>query len=82
MSEEIKCLTLKEQEIYNNIIDYISQHGYCPSVRELADMCNLKSTSSVHHYLIKLFTKGYLETDCVEASPRAFRVVGYKFVKV
>lgn len=69
-------------EIMAAIIDYIQQHQYPPTTREIGDMVGLKSTSSVHRHLEKLRTEGKIETDAGYGSPRAIRVVGYRFVKV
>ncbi len=47
-----------------SIMDYIrrfsEENGYTPSVREIAQQCGIKSTATVHSYLEKLQTKGYL----------------------
>lgn len=67
--------------IKQGIVDYIAKHGYAPTVREIADMVALKSTSSVQSHLQKMFESGELETDAGPSSPRAIRVPGYKFVK-
>ena len=69
-------------EIVRKIIEYIEEHGYPPTNREICQMTGLKSTSSVSHYLSVLFAEGRLETDAPECAPRAIRVPGYKFVKV
>ena len=46
------------------IMDYIrkfsEENGYTPSVREIGKECGIKSTATVHSYLEKLQTKGYL----------------------
>lgn len=63
------------------IVDYIQEHGYSPSVREIADMVGLKSTSSVKVHLDTMLHLGMIETDASWGSPRAIRVPGYKFVK-
>ena len=64
------------------IIEYICKHGYAPTVREIGQMVGLKSTSSVHAHLIRMFDAGMLETDDRFGSPRAIRIPEYKFVKV
>lgn len=80
---------MKRQEIYFFIVDYIKEHGYAPSYREIGEGVNLKSTSTVNMHITKMFAEGMLETD-VDAfidgipgavSSRAIRVPGYKFVK-
>lgn len=68
--------------IKEKIISYIEEHGYAPTVREICEMTNLKSTSSVQNYLCKMFEEGELETDAKIGSSRAIRVPGYKYVKL
>ena len=78
---------MKRQEIYFFIIDYIKEHGYAPTIREIGEATQLKSTSTVHMHMTKLFIEGLLETDVDVVSgvgssaTRAYRVAGYKFVK-
>lgn len=69
------------RKIYEFIITYIEKHGYPPTVREIGEGVNLKSTSSVQSHLLRMFNEGLLESDNVIGSPRAIRVPGYKFVK-
>lgn len=46
------------------VMDYIRKfsedYGYTPSVREIAKECGIKSTATVHSYIEKLQTRGYL----------------------
>ena len=70
-----------KQKIYDYIVDYIQEHGYPPTVREIGAGVGLKSTSSVYYHLQKMLDLGMLETDAEESAPRAIRVPGYKFVK-
>lgn len=72
---------MRKKEILEAIIKYISEHGYPPSVREIGEMVNLKSTSSVQYYLKQMIAEGLLETDAEFNTPRAIRVPGYKFVR-
>lgn len=67
--------------IIEYIAEYIKQHGYSPSVREIGSGVGLKSSSSVHVHLRKLFAEGKLETDAPYGTPRAIRVPGYGYVK-
>lgn len=73
--------TMKRQQIYFFIVDYIKEHCYSPTVREIADGVNLKSTSTVQMHLDKMIASGMLESDDVYGSSRAIRIPGYKFVK-
>ena len=70
------------KEILAYIISYITEHGYAPTVREIATGVGLKSTSSVQSHLAKMFDEGMLETDAGIGAPRAIRVPGYRFEKV
>lgn len=50
------------------VMDYIrkftEENGYTPSVREIGKECGIKSTATVHSYIERLQTKGYLnKTD-------------------
>lgn len=69
------------KQILEFVISYLSMHGYSPSVREIGDAVGLKSTSSVHSHLERMFQSGALETDALYGTPRAIRVPGYRFVK-
>ena len=70
------------QKIKEAIVQYICEHGYSPSVREIGKMVGLKSTCTVHNHLVIMFEQGMIETDCDLSSPRAIRVPGYEFVKI
>lgn len=70
-----------EEKVFNAIVDYIKEHGYSPSFRDLCDLTGLKSTSNIHYYVHKLMDKGKIESDHEFGTPRALRVVGYKFIK-
>ena len=50
----------KQTEILEFIQYKIENEGYSPSIREIAEKVNLKSTSSVHHHLNNLIEKGLL----------------------
>ena len=68
--------------IFEYVVRYIQEHGYSPTVREICDGCNMKSTNTAHNHLKDMIAKGMLETDAGIGSPRAIRVPGYKFVRV
>lgn len=71
------------KKILEVIVNYIQEHGYSPTVREICSLTGLKSTQTVQHHIQIMFERGALETDCEKAgSSRAIRVPGYKFVKI
>ena len=56
------------EEKLTKVMDYIrkfsEENGYTPSVREIGKECGIKSTATVHNYIEKLQSKGYLnKTD-------------------
>ena len=71
-------LTRHDQERRQRILDCIAQtvteRGYPPSVREIADAVGLASTSAVHHHLIALERDGLLERGGKHS--RALRIIG------
>lgn len=56
-------LNEKEEAVLNYLIKNISENGYAPSVRDIANDLGIKSTSSVHSYLHKLEKEGYIEQE-------------------
>ena len=69
------------EAILKAIVEYIEEHGYPPTNREIGNMVGLKSTSSVYSHLLKMKDLGMIETDDTFGAPRAIRVPGYKFMK-
>lgn len=63
------------------IKNYIKEHGYAPTVREIGQGVGLKSTSSIHSHLKKMKMLGMIDSDVGLNCPRAIRVVGMKFVE-
>jgi len=53
-------LTPKQQQIYDYILSFTSQHGYPPSVREIGAAVGLKSPSTVHFHLKGLEEAGMI----------------------
>ena len=56
----MKKLTVKQQRIYDFILAFTNQHGYPPSVREIADGTGLKSPSTVHFHIKALEQAGVI----------------------
>lgn len=53
----------KRAEILQYIEAYIDAHGYGPSVREICNAVNLKSTATVHYHLRLLAESGQLRME-------------------
>jgi repressor LexA len=56
-------LTWRQRKVLQVIRDSVQQHGYPPSMREIAKAVGLTSTSSVAYQLGVLQAKGYLHRD-------------------
>lgn len=71
----------KKEEILECIIEYIKEHGYPPTVKEIGSMVGFKSKNTTWYYLQQMRDDGMIETDHERAS-RAIRVPGYEFVRL
>ena len=61
-----------QQRILDYIEKYIDVNGYPPSVREIGQAVDLKSTSTVHGHLNRLEKKGLLHREAMK--PRTIDV--------
>ena len=66
-------ITKKQTEILEYIKSQILNKGYPPSVRDICEAVNLKSTSSVHAHLETLEKNGYIRRD--PTKPRAIEII-------
>ena len=67
-------LTTRQQEIWQFLAEYVDEHGYPPTVREIGDAVGLASPSTVHAHLANLERAGLLRRD--PTTPRAIELVG------
>lgn len=63
----------KQREIYDFLRVYTENKGYPPSVREICEAVNLRSTSTVHGHLKRLEKKGLIKRD--PTKPRALEIM-------
>ena len=70
-------ISAKQTEILEFMKSEILSKGYPPSVREICEAVNLKSTSSVHAHLETLEKNGYIKRDATK--PRAIEVIDDDF---
>jgi repressor LexA len=66
-------LTKRQQEIFNFVKRYVSEHGYPPTVRDIGKAIGLTSSSTVHAHLTNLEKLGLLRRD--PTKPRAIEVL-------
>jgi len=67
-------LTARQSEIYDFIVQYVDEHGYPPTVREIGEAVGLASPSTVHAHLANLERAGMIRRD--PTKPRALELVG------
>ena len=70
-------ITDKQKEILEFIKACILKKGYPPTVREICEKVQLKSTSSVHSHLESLEKNGYIRRD--PTKPRAIEIIDDNF---
>lgn len=70
-------ISVKQQQILDYIKEEILKKGYPPTVREICEKVNLKSTSSVHSHLSTLENNGYIRRD--PTKPRAIEIIDDEF---
>jgi repressor LexA len=56
-------LTKRQREIYDFVRGFLEEHGYAPSLEEIADHFGLSSVATVHEHLENLQSKGALRRD-------------------
>ena len=70
-------ITEKQSQILEYIKSEILNRGYPPSVRDICQAVNLKSTSSVHSHLETLEKNGYIRRD--PTKPRTIEIIDDNF---
>src|SRR5215469_1855887 len=58
-----RALTPRQRRILRFIHDWVQEHGYSPSMREIGRGVGLTSTSSVEHQLSALESMGHLRRE-------------------
>lgn len=55
-----RTLTDRQQEIYYWIDDYIHEHGYPPTRKEISEGTGMKSPNAAQEHLMSLERKGWI----------------------
>jgi repressor LexA len=69
-------LTPTERKVYHYLLDFLTQHTYQPSVRDIGREFQIKSTKTVSELLQSLARKGYIERD--PSRSRGVRLLGFQ----
>lgn len=54
-------LTPKQKEVLHQLLDFIYQNTYPPSIHQLCQLCGVSSTSTIHFHLSALKKKGLID---------------------
>jgi repressor LexA len=73
-------LTTRQQEIWQFLAEYVDEHGYPPTVREIGEAVGLASPSTVHAHLANLERAGLIRRD--PTKPRAIELIGRRREKI
>ena len=71
---DTSVLPERQQKILVAIRDWVVEHGYSPSTREIGDAVGLKSSSSVSKHLSALEDKGFLRRGSSVTRPMDVRI--------
>lgn len=64
----------KRRQIYFYIVDFLNEHEYPPTIREIKEHVGIKSTSTVEYHLKKLKESGLISQE--EGKARSITVTG------
>jgi len=73
MARRSQKLSERQTRIMQFLTDFQESHGYSPSIREIGDHIDVKSTSLVDYYLNQLQSMGYIERE--DRISRSIRVL-------
>lgn len=59
----MEYLTKRQKEVLDYVRDFIAEHGYAPSYREIANYFEFSSVATVAEHIHSLKSKGYLDNE-------------------
>jgi repressor LexA len=78
----MKKITEKQKKILEYIEFYVRIKGYPPSMREMKDYFNLKSTSTIYSHLKSLEKKGYVELSGKSRGIKILNLDDFGIIKI
>jgi len=63
MARKKEGLSERHRKIMEYLTEFIEEYGYSPSIREIGDAIDVKSTSLVDYYLNQLELRGYISRE-------------------
>src|SRR5512145_591916 len=67
-----------ERKVYHYLIDFLAEHTYQPSVREIGQRFQIRSTKTVAAILQAIADKGYIER--APGRSRGVKLLGYSSI--
>lgn len=67
-----------ERKVYHYLLDFLAEHTYQPSVREIGRRVRIPSTKTVTEVLARLEEKGFLERE--HGRSRGVKIVGFSSI--
>lgn len=80
VAERKEPLTWREQNVFDYIVNYMQENGFCPSQTEIKTDLHYASVATCSEVLDILEYKGYIERPFKKA-PRAIRILGMHYVR-
>src|SRR3954468_23997907 len=59
-------LTPKQREVLSQLLGFVSENNYPPSIQQLCKLCGVSSTSTIHFHLSGLKKKGLIDWNPAE----------------
>jgi len=59
-------LTPKQREVLNQLLGFVTENSYPPSIQQLCQLCGVSSTSTIHFHLSALKKKGLIDWNPAE----------------
>ena len=72
----------KSQRVYEYITSFISENGYAPTVREICQACDIRSTATAFNIMNELSDKGLITKSKVGENKRRAISINQQAVKV
>jgi len=63
---EQEDLTPKQREVLNQLLRFVTENTYPPSIQQLCQLCGVSSTSTIHFHLSALKKKGLIDWNPAE----------------
>jgi repressor LexA len=82
VNKQRRELTLKQANVFKAIEDFLLEHGYAPTVRQLGAALRMTNPSAVFKHLVSLERKGYISREGGEIRVAGFPALLESQVKV